>query len=100
MADVVLLEIQGERLKPYEIERFLKELRTRIPDGGREGVLIKSNQPAWVTAVVVHYFHPRPFVAVYSEDDGVYVIVETHKVGYLVGSVMSGPQKPDVVIWV
>lgn len=68
----------------------LKKLATLLPEaGGTEGVIISGRLPVWAYGAVVHYFHPRPWVATFDPRLGGGVVVASHTKGVEIGDVVS-----------
>jgi CRISPR-associated Csx3 family protein len=76
-------------IEPRELPDLLRAVEARVPAGGVEPVVVSGRLPVWAFAALVHFFHPRPWVATFDPRLGGGVVVATHD--------PNGPSVGDVV---
>jgi CRISPR-associated protein Csx3 len=77
-----------------ELPQLLETVANKLPAGGEEGIIISGRLPVWAFSALVHYFHPRPWVATFDPRLGGGVIVETHTRDMPIGKII--PVTPDL----
>jgi CRISPR-associated Csx3 family protein len=76
-------------IEPRELPALLRAVEAHVPAGGTEGVVLSGRLPVWAFAALVHFFHPRPWVATFDPRLEGGVVVMSHD--------PSGPAVGDVV---
>jgi CRISPR-associated Csx3 family protein len=77
-----------------ELLQLLEAVANNLPAGGEEGVIISGRLPVWAFSALIHYFHPRPWVATFDPRLGGGVVVATHTRDVSVGEII--PVTPDL----
>lgn len=87
--DVVYIEIPQPPSGVFQ-PQDLKELTKGLPpSGGDKGVILGGRAPIWVYGYLIHYYHPRPFVASYDPRLNGAVVVASHIVDIKEGEVIK-----------
>jgi CRISPR-associated protein Csx3 len=91
----VVLEIvlTAGLIETSELPQLLEAVANELPAGGEEGVIISGRLPVWAFSALIHYFHPRPWVATFDPRLGGGVVVATHTRDVSVGEII--PVTPD-----
>jgi len=88
MKMVVDITLSTGIITPEELRKVLDAVAEAIPAGGTEGIIISGRLPVWAYGALVHYFHPRPWVATFDPRLGGGVVVVTHTSEIAVGDVV------------
>jgi len=88
MKMVVDITLSTVIITPEELRKVLNAVAEAVPAGGTEGIIISGRLPVWVYGALVHYFHPRPWVATFDPRLGGGVVVMTHVSEVAVGDVV------------
>jgi CRISPR-associated Csx3 family protein len=81
-------------IETAELPQLLEAVANNLPAGGEEGVIISGRLPVWAFSALIHYFHPRPWVATFDPRLGGGVVVATHARDVSVGEII--PVTPDL----
>jgi CRISPR-associated protein Csx3 len=73
-------------IQPQQLPQLLSKLP---PAGGPEPVIISGRLPVWAYGAIVHYFHPRPFVATFEPRLVKAVVVASHVSDVNVGDIID-----------
>jgi CRISPR-associated protein Csx3 len=76
-------------IETNELPRLLETVASKLPAGGEEGIIISGRLPVWAFSALIHYFHPRPWVATFDPRLGGGVVVSTHTRDMSIGKVIS-----------
>lgn len=85
---VVDITLSTGIITPEELRKVLDAVAEAVPAGGTEGIIISGRLPVWAYGALVHYFHPRPWVATFDPRLGGGVVVMTHVNEVAVGDVI------------
>jgi len=88
MKMVVDITLSTGIITPEELRKVLDAVAEAVPAGGTEGIIISGRLPVWAYGALVHYFHPRPWVATFDPRLGGGVVVMTHVSEVAVGDVV------------
>lgn len=91
MADKIVLNITiggNGIIKPQQLPALLSKIKSIIEGGGEEGIILSGRLPVWAYGALVHYFHPRPWVATFDPRLGAGVVVASHHPDFKVGDVV------------
>jgi len=88
MKMVVDITLSTGIITPEELRKVLDAVAEAVPAGGTEGIIISGRLPVWAYGALVHYFHPRPWVATFDPRLGGGVVVVTHTSEISVGDVV------------
>jgi len=88
MKMVVDITLSTGIITPEELRKVLDAVEEAVPAGGTEGIIISGRLPVWAYGALVHYFHPRPWVATFDPRLGGGVVVVTHTSEIAVGDVV------------
>jgi len=75
-------------ITPEELTKVVDAVAEVVPAGGTEGIILSGRLPVWAYGALVHYFHPRPWVATFDPRLGGGVVVMTHTSEVAVGDVV------------
>lgn len=93
--DVLYIEILTPESGIF-VPEDLKDMAGGLPSaGGDKGVIIGGRAPIWVYGYLIHYYHPRPFVATYDPRLGGAVVVASHVATVKEGDVIKA-KKTDI----
>jgi CRISPR-associated protein Csx3 len=81
-------------IETAELPQLLEAVANNLPAGGEEGIIISGRLPVWAFSTLIHYFHPRPWVATFDPRLGGGVVVATHTRDVSVGEII--PVTPDL----
>lgn len=85
---VVDITLSSGVITPEELTKILDAVAEAVPAGGTEGIILSGRLPVWAYGALVHYFHPRPWVATFDPRLGGGVVVATHTSEVAVGDVV------------
>ena len=85
---VVDITLSSGIITPEELTKVLEAVANSVPAGGTEGIILSGRLPVWAYGALVHYFHPRPWVATFDPRLGGGVVVATHVACVAVGDVV------------
>jgi len=88
MKMVVDITLSTGIITPEELRKVLNAVAEAVPAGGTEGIIISGRLPVWAYGALVHYFHPRPWVATFDPRLGGGVVVVTQKSERAAGDVV------------
>jgi len=88
MKMVVDITLSTGIITPEELRKVLDAVAEAVPAGGTDGIIISGRLPVWAYGALVHYFHPRPWVATFDPRLGGGVVVTTHVSEVAVGDVV------------
>ncbi len=74
-------------LKDLIEPQILKELKPPNTKGTK-GVILSGRGPIWIYSFLVHYYHPKKFIAIFDPRIGGAIIIETHSKNYKVGDII------------
>lgn len=97
---VVDIMLSSGVITPEELTKVVEAVEKVAPAGGTEGIILSGRLPVWAYGALVHYFHPRPWVATFDPRLGGGVVVMTHTNEVAVGDVVpvDGDSTVQVVI--
>jgi CRISPR-associated Csx3 family protein len=81
-------------METKELPQLLEVVANNLPAGGEEGVIISGRLPVWAFSALIHYFHPRPWVATFDPRLGGGVVAATHTPDVSIGEII--PVTPDL----
>ena len=81
----------------FEIKRVIspEDLAALNPPkvDGSKGVILSGRGPIWLYCFFTHFYHPTKFIATYDPRLDGAVVVESHSVEYVIGSVLKYHQE-------
>lgn len=86
--EMLHVELQ-ENLEPSQLNDLIDECKKVASCGDSKGIVISGRLPVWAYSALVHFYHPRPFVATFDPRLGGAVVVESHVRGINIGDVIS-----------
>lgn len=81
-------------LVEFELENTLEpaDLKTiELPDIKKfynKGIILSGRGPIWLYGLLIHHFHPTPFVATFEPRLQAGVVVESHSKDYQIGDLI------------
>lgn len=85
---IVDITLSSGVITPEELTKVVDAVAEAVPAGGTEGVILSGRLPVWAYGALVHFFHPRPWIATFDPRLGGGVVVATHTREVSIGAVV------------
>lgn len=85
-------------LMPAELPALLATASQTVPGGGVEPIVLSGRLPVWAFGALIHWFHPRPWVATFEPRLRKGVVVASHTPGVSVGDLVEIDEPVDRVV--